>query len=69
MPEIDGEATASAGAELVATDRLTGKWHGGGSWGDTGAKHHELLPGVKKTTNGDATMADIPVATRDKIMH
>ena len=48
VPEIDGEATASAGAELVATDRLTGKWHGGGSWGDTGARHLELLPGVKK---------------------
>ena len=47
MPEIDGEATASAGAELIATDRLTGKWHGG-SWGDTGASHPEFLPGVKK---------------------
>ena len=49
MPEIDGEATASAGAELIATDRLTGKWHGG-SWGDTGASHPEFLPGIKKLT-------------------
>ena len=41
----------------------------GGSWGDTGARHPEFLPCVKKTTNGDATMADIPVAMQDKIMH
>ena len=47
MPEIDGEATASAGAELVSADWLTGKWHGG-SWGDTGARHPEFLPCVKK---------------------